>query len=149
MLQVTEKDENSNTPLHLATQSKRTDASPLLKYVKTHTREPIRYLTMKNIFGWTPFSGAVAIGDIEVVKQMLQGLTKEEKRSIVNQADFSNASPLHVAGKKGHVDVFNGTIGTSPVLGWIPVRRCSQPGVISLFVSPVVVLRIVCRRESL
>ena len=104
---MTEKDENSNTPLHLATQSKRTDASPLLKYVKTHTREPIRYLTMKNIFGWTPFSGAVAIGDIEVVKQMLQGLTKEEKRSIVNQADFSNASPLHVAAKKGHVDVFN------------------------------------------
>ena len=104
---LTEKDENSNTPLHLATQSKRTDASPLLKYVKTQTREPIKYLKMKNIFGWTPFSGAVAIGDIEVVKQMLQGLTKEEKRSIVSQADFSNASPLHVAAKQGHVDVFN------------------------------------------
>ena len=102
-----EKDENSNTPLHLATQSKRADASPLLKYVKTQTREPIKYLNMKNIFGWTPFSCAVAIGDIEVVKQMLQGLTKEEKRSIVNQADFSNASPLHVAAKQGHVDVFN------------------------------------------
>ena len=104
---LTEKDENSNTPLHLATQSKRADASPLLKYVKTQTREPIKYLNMKNIFGWTPFSGAVAIGDIEVVKQMLQGLSKEEKRSIVNQADFSNASPLHVAAKQGHVDVFN------------------------------------------
>ena len=104
---LTEKDENSNTPLHLASQSKTTDASPLLKYVKTQTREPIKYLIMKNIFGWTPFSGAVAVGDIEVVKQMIQDLTNEEKRSLSNQADFSNASPLHVAAKQGHVDVFN------------------------------------------
>ena len=38
---------------------------------------------------------------------MLQGLTLDETTMMVNQADFSNTSPLHVAAKYGHVEVFN------------------------------------------
>ena len=103
-----EKDDDSNTPLHLASRSKkRVDIPPLLTYVKTNSKEPVRHLTKENIKGWTPFSGAVAIGSMEVVKEMLQDLTLDEKRQMVNQADFSNTSPLHVAAKYGHVDVFN------------------------------------------
>ena len=102
-----EKDDDSNTPLHLASRSKRIDIPPLLDFVKKKTKEPVRYLTKENIKGWTPFSGAVAIGSMDVVKEMLQGLTLDEKRMMVNQADFSNTSPLHVAAKYGHVDVFN------------------------------------------
>ena len=63
-----EKDEYSNTPLHLATRSKRVDIPPLLKFVKEKTKEPVRYLTTKNIKGWTPFSCAVAIGSIDMVR---------------------------------------------------------------------------------
>ena len=102
-----EKDDDSNTPLHLASRSKRVDIPPLLDFVKKKTKEPVRYLTKENIKGWTPFSGAVAIGSMDVVDEMLQGLTLDEKRQMVNQADFSNTSPLHVAAMYGHVDVFN------------------------------------------
>ena len=102
-----EKDDDSNTPLHLASRCKRIDIPPLLDFVKKKTKEPVRYLTKENIKGWTPFSGAVAIGSMDVVKEMLEGLTLDEKRQMVNQADFNNTSPLHVAAKYGHVDVFN------------------------------------------
>ena len=86
-----EKDDDFNTPLHLASRSKRIDIPPLLDFVKKKT----------------PFSGAVAIGSMELVKEMLQGLTLDEKRMMVKLADFSNTSLLHVAPKYGHVDVFN------------------------------------------
>ena len=102
-----EKDENSNTPLHLATRTKRADIPPLLIFVKKKAKEPMRYLTKENIKGWTPFSGAVALGSMDMVVNMLQGLTLEERKVLVNQADFNNTSPLHVAAKYGHVDVFH------------------------------------------
>ena len=102
-----EKDEYSNTPLHLATRTKRIDIPPLLHFVKKRAKDPMRYLTRENIWGWTPFSGAVAIGSMDMVRYMGKGLTLDEKKILVNQADFSNTSPLHVAAKYGHVDVFN------------------------------------------
>ena len=38
---------------------------------------------------------------------MIEGLTVDERMMLVNQADSSNTSPLHVAAKYGHVEVFN------------------------------------------
>ena len=103
---LAEKDENSNTALHLATQSKHNEKSPLLKFVKNN-REPVRFLAMRNIFGWTPFSCAVVTGDLDVVKEMLKHLLQSETKMLVNQPDYSNTSPLHLAAKYGHVGVFN------------------------------------------
>ena len=102
-----EKDEYSNTPLHLATRTKRIDLPPLLNFVKKKAKDPMRYLTRENIRGWTPFSGAVAVGSMDMVTCMGKGLTLDERKMLVNQADFSNTSPLHVAAKYGHVDIFN------------------------------------------
>ena len=41
-----------------------------------------------------------------MVKDMLQELTETERRVVVNQPDFSNTFPLHLAAKYGHVGVF-------------------------------------------
>ena len=115
---LTEKDENANTALHLATQTERADhgktkevAKVLLNYIRNNAKDPIKYLAKKNSFGWTPFSGAVAGGDQEMVKEMLDGLSEAEKRAIVNQPDFSNTFPLHLAAKHGHVGIFNILVG--------------------------------------
>ena len=102
-----EKDEYSNTPLHLTTKTKRIDIPPLLHFVKKKAKDPMRYLTRENIWGWTPFRGAVAIGSMDMVSFMVEGLTLDERKMLVNQADSSNTSPLHVAAKYGHVEVFN------------------------------------------
>ena len=106
-LLLLEKDEHSNTPLHLITRTKRVDIPPLLHFVKKKAKDPMRYLTKENIKGWTPFSGAVAIGSMDMVRFMGEGLTVDERKMLVNQADSSNTSPLHCAAKYGHVDVFN------------------------------------------
>ena len=53
-----------------------------------------------------PFSGAVASGDFELVKEMLRGLSKDDRGTIVNQPDFSNAVSLYLAAKYGNVEVF-------------------------------------------
>ena len=103
---LAEKDENSNTCLHLATQGKHGEKSLLLQFVK-NSREPLRFLAMRNIFGWTPFSCAVVRGDIHVVKEMLKGLLPSEVKMLVNQPDYINTSPLHLAAKFGHVAVFD------------------------------------------
>ena len=42
---------------------------------------------------------------------MLDGLSEAEKRAIVNQPDFSNTFPLHLAAKHGHVGIFNILVG--------------------------------------
>ena len=108
-----EKDQNANTPLHLATQKAKTSlgrtkevAKILLAYIRDHAKDQMKYLTKKNSFGWTPFSGAVSGGDLEMVEDMLRELTDTERRVVVNQPDFSNAFPLHLAAKYGHVSVF-------------------------------------------
>ena len=41
-----------------------------------------------------------------MVEDMLQELTETERRVVVNQPDFSNTFPLHLAAKYGHVGVF-------------------------------------------
>ena len=111
---MTEKDENGNTALHLATQKAKANqvktmeaAKVLLDYIRNHTKDPLKYLAKKNSFGWTPFSGAVAGGDPELVKDMLRGLSEAERKTLVNQPDFSNAFPLHLAAMYGHVEIFN------------------------------------------
>ena len=104
---LTEKDENCNTPLHLSSQAKKVEISPLLEFVRHNTREPVKYFSMKNIFGWTPFSAAVASGNIDMVQEMLRDLNNVDKAMVVNQPDFSNTSPLHLAAKYGHVKIFN------------------------------------------
>ena len=99
-----EKDQNGNTPLHLATQRVKTSlggtkevANILITYIRDHTLDQMKYITKKNSFGWTPFSGAVSGGDLEMVEDMLQELTETERRMVVNQPDFSNSFPLHLA----------------------------------------------------
>ena len=104
---LTEKDENCNTPLHLSSQAKKVEISPLLEFVRHNTREPVKYFSMKNIFGWTPFSAAVASGNIDMVQEMLRDLNNFDKAMLVNQPDFSNTGPLHLAAKYGHVKIFN------------------------------------------
>ena len=111
---LTEKDENANTALHLATQKGKTKHAKtkevtrvLLQYIREHTKDAIRYLTKKNSFGWTPFSGAVAGGDLEMVEDMLRGLSDAEKRAVLSQPDYSNVFPLHLAAKYGHVGIFD------------------------------------------
>ena len=88
---LTEKDENANTALHLATQKAKAGqaktkevAKVLLDYIRNCTKDPLKYLTKKNSFGWTPFSGAVAGGDLEMVKDMLRGLRDAERKTVVN-----------------------------------------------------------------
>ena len=105
---LTAEDENSNSVLHLATQHKQTKTAKLiLDFLSQNSMETFKYISMKNFFGWTPFSGAVASGDFEFVKEMLRSLSKEDRKTVVNQSDFSNAAPLHLAAKYGHVKVFD------------------------------------------
>ena len=104
---LTAKDENSNSVLHLATQHKRTETARLIiEYLSNNFMETVKHLGMKNFFGWTPFSGAVASGDFELVKTMLRELGKDDIKTVVNQPDFSNAAPLYLAAKYGHIEVF-------------------------------------------
>ena len=102
------KDKDSNTPLHLATQKKRPAHahSPLLKFLKK-TRDPVKYFSIENSFGGTPFSGAVAVGDTATVKEMLKDLTPADIGNLVGHQDGSNKSPLHLAAEKGFVLTFN------------------------------------------
>ena len=107
------KDENANTVLHLATQKNKLyqgktikSAQVLLSFLKIHTKCSQKILKLGNSFGWTPFSGAVAWGDLQLVEEMLEGLVEGEKGQIVNQADFSDTAPLHLAAKYGHVEIF-------------------------------------------
>ena len=107
------KDENANTVLHLATQKNKLyqgktikSAQVLLSFLKIQTRCSQKILKLGNSFDWTPFSGAVAWGDLRLVEEMLVGLVEGEKEQIVNQADFSDTALLHLAAKYGHVEVF-------------------------------------------
>ena len=103
---LAEKDENSNTGLHLAANEKRTDIVKLiLKHVSP--KQTLKFIAMKNIFGWTPFSGAVVSGNLEAANEMLKDLSRAEKRNLINQPDLSNTCPIHLAAKLGHVEVFN------------------------------------------
>ena len=98
-----ERDENSNTAFHLAAQNRRTEASRVL--LRASNKSP-KQLMAKNFFGWTPFSSAVVAGDSDLVHEMLQVLSPAEKKTLVNQADFKNASSLYLAAKYGHIEVF-------------------------------------------
>ena len=105
---ITAKDENANSVLHLATQHKQTETAKLiLDFLSQNSIETVKYLSMKNFFGWTPFSGAVASGDFDLVVEMLRSLSKEDRKTVVNQPDFCNAAPLFLAAKYGHVKVFD------------------------------------------
>ena len=98
-----ERDEDSSTIFHLATQQKGSEASRvLLRASKGSTK----YLMAKNFFGWTPFSCAIASDDSELVQAMLRGASSAEGIALVNQADYKNASSLHLAAKYGHHDIF-------------------------------------------
>ena len=98
-----ERDENSNTAFHIATQNRRMDASRVLLHASTKTT---KHLVAKNFFGWTPFSCAVACGEPSLVQEMLRGLSSAERKTLVNQPDFKNACSLHLAAKYGHTEVF-------------------------------------------
>ena len=98
-----ERDENSNTAFHIATQNRRMDASRVLLHASTKTT---KHLGAKNFFGWTPFSCAVACGEPSLVQEMLRGLSSAERKTLVNQPDFKNACSLHLAAKYGHTEVF-------------------------------------------
>ena len=100
------KDKDSNTPLHRASDEKRQGCPPLLQFFK-RTKDPAKYLLMENDFGATPFSRAVAAGDIVSVSEMVKDLTQEDMNKLVGQQDKRNASPLHLAAEKGHVAIFN------------------------------------------
>ena len=103
-----ERDENSNTAFHLATQNRRTNASRVLLLASKTTT---KHLVAKNFFGWTPFSCVVACGDSSLVQEMLQGLSSAERKTLVNQPDFKNAGSLHLAAKYGHTEVFKILLG--------------------------------------
>ena len=99
------KDKDSNTPLHLATKRPAHGQSLLLRFLKK--RDPVKYFSIENCFGWTPFSGAVEAGDYATVKEMLKDLTPAERSYLVSHEDRSNKSPLHIAAEKGFVLTFN------------------------------------------
>ena len=71
------KDKDSNTPLHRASDEKGQGCPPLLQFFK-RTKDPVKYLLMENDFGATPFSRAVAAGDIVSVSEMVKDLTQED-----------------------------------------------------------------------
>ena len=100
------KGKDSNTPLHLASNQKRPGCPPLLLFLK-RTKEPVKYLSLENNFGGTPFSGAVAAGDPGTVGEMLKDLLPAEKKALVSHVDGINASSLHISAERGYVDIFN------------------------------------------
>ena len=102
-----EKDQDYNTPLHLATQHKQTDTiKVILDHLGTYHNYSIQYIVEKNNFGWSPFSGAVAKGNYETVREMLKGLSIANKRSLMEEKDNNNSYAIHLAAKYGHVEVF-------------------------------------------
>ena len=100
------KNNDSNTPIHLTLNKKRTGCPPLLHFVKT-TKDPVKYLALENALGDTPFSKAVAAGDRGTVDEMLKDLSATEKQELMSHRDRSNASPLHIAAEKGYNDILN------------------------------------------
>ena len=103
---LTAKDKDSNTALHLASIHKKPGCPPLLLFLK-RTKEPVKYLSLENSFGETPFSKAAASGDLDTVDEMLKDLSPTEKKALVSHEDLSKISPLHIAAQKGFVDIFN------------------------------------------
>ena len=100
------KNNDSNTPIHLTLNKKRTGCPPLLQFVKT-TKDPVKYLALENALGDTPFSKAVSAGDRGTVDEMLKDISATEKQELMSHRDRSNASPLHIAAEKGYNDILN------------------------------------------
>ena len=85
--------------------SKFCTTQPLGKRI-SQTKGSAKQLMNKNFFGWTPFSSAVAWGNSNLVDEMLNGLSLAERKAVINQSDFKNVCPLHIAAKYGHADIF-------------------------------------------
>ena len=96
------EDEDGNSALHLSSQNENLDVTKLILDFLGR-KDGKEAITKENKFGWTPFSGAVSSGDLESLKVMVKFV---KDKSIVNKPDFIDVCPLHLAAKKGHVDVF-------------------------------------------
>ena len=102
-----EKDENGNTPFHVAARVKTNEVANLfLDYVRRHANHPMKHITENNHSGWTPFSVAVAADNLQLAANILKPFGASNRRYIVNQSDFKNSCPLHLAAKHGYLDLF-------------------------------------------
>ena len=102
-----EKDEDSNTPLHLAVQHTQIDTIKLiLDDLGKYSKDKVKFIRMKNNLGWSPFSEAVANGNPISIKEMLKDLSNAEKKTLMEQLHKGNYYPLHLAARFGHVEVF-------------------------------------------
>jgi|GEM_PF-777012 len=96
------KDEDGNTPLHLAIKANHLQIAKLLIEKGADVNARDRY-------GWTPLHIAAGHGNLEVVQLLV------EKGADVNAKDAQGRTPLHVApvADVGHADVVEFLVGKS------------------------------------
>ena len=96
------EEEDGNSALHLSSKNVKFDVKrAILEFMgKDDATEAV---TKENKFGWTQFSGNVSSRDLDSLKLMFKYINE---KSFVNKPDFIDVCPLHLAAKKGHVDIF-------------------------------------------
>jgi len=87
-------DENRRTALHVACEK---GCDPIVSILVAH---PDIDVSLKDSFGWTPFSLACFSGNASCVRVLL-----EDARVKVNETDYSGYTPLRWAARNAYLDV--------------------------------------------